>query len=166
MMEREGHRRAGKAVVLACLTPILLAFVAVAVVAGGLLTPAPGQGEDLTACSTSFREIDQTSGYFGLTLPADATALRHDTVEHPLFGDRDLMVTFTTTTDGLREFLHTGGLPAPAPAPGSAPVTGCGAHTGAAFTQAVRKGDGQHVTVQVYADDPARPRVVLRASDD
>lgn len=164
-MEREGHRWGGKAVVLGCLTPILLAFTAVAVVAGGLLESAPGQGKDPTACSSSFREIDQTSGYFGLTLPADATALRHDTVSRPLFGDHDLMATFTTTPEGLREFLDTGALPAPAPAPGSDPVTGCGARTGGAFAQAVRDGRGQRVTVQVYTEEPSHPRVVLRASD-
>ncbi|MER8182296.1 hypothetical protein [Kitasatospora sp. NPDC094015] len=165
MLERAGGHRTGKAVVLGCLTAIVAGAAVVFVLCSGVLAPAPGEHKDRAACSSSFREFDQESGYFDLTLPTDSVDLRHDSVTGPFFDRFHLMATFTTTPDGLREFLTTGGLPAPAPAPGSAPLSGCGAPAGGPFTETVRTSGGRQVTVQVYETDPARPLVVLRAED-
>ncbi|MEV4610987.1 hypothetical protein AB0K43_00090 [Kitasatospora sp. NPDC049258] len=165
MSERKGSRWGGKAVVLGCLAPIVVGWAVVVVAYSGLLAPAPGEGKDASACSSSFHVLDQSIGYFGLTLPMDTAEVRHDMVQGP-FNEYGLLATFRTTPDGLREFLASGGLPAPSPAPHAEPVTGCGVPAGGGFTEAVRESGGQRVTVQVHGADQAHPLVVLRAADD
>lgn len=132
----------------------------------------PGAVTDERSCGRSTVAFDTAVDRYGVAPPDGATEVRYWSVVNPMFGEYTLALSFRTTPQGLRDFLHRTGLPPAAPltAQDDPPPLPCPGGTGgfhaSLFTaEPAGDGNGRERTVAVDTSDPQRPLVVVDAFD-